>query len=489
MALRTVITVGLMERVVLLEDGRPVRVLPAGDHVLWGLSRFTALRFSVDAAIDPNMAPAVLELLGKDVVVIDVADDERAVLRERGVAKRRLGPGRHLVWSHNAPTAERYRLDVDEAPLEKLSAAALALLNEDLIIVDVSENERVICLKDSVSTRVLAPGRHGFWRTRNVSVARFDVSAIVADLAPAQAALFADATDDIDVVGSARAIVFRRGKPIRVLSPGRHRVWKHPDISVTMMSFSGVEAVPVDAELRPLLAATDYVEVTVPDGAMGVRFVDGAIDTTLPPGRHAAFCVEQQVSFVSIDLRERVLSVQGQEILSKDRVSLRLNASLSYRVTDVQALVQGAKNVDEILYLAVQLGLREQVAVHTLDEILAERALLTSAIRPALVERAKALGIELVELGVKDVILPGEMKTLLNKVIEAHKSAEANVILRREETAAVRSMAQTAKILEENPVLMRLKELEAYKELADKVGTVNVVVGGGDGGPKLELKI
>ncbi len=125
--------------------------------------------------------------------------------------------------------------------------------------------------------------------------------------------------------------------------------------------------------------------------------------------------------------------------------------------------------------------------MHTLDEILTERSVLSDSVRPAATARARELGLELIEFGVKDVILPGEMKTLLNKVIEAQKIAESNVILRREETAAVRSMAQTAKLLAENPVLLRLKELEAYKELAEKVGTLNVVMSG-DGVPKLELK-
>ena len=74
---------------------------------------------------------------------------------------------------------------------------------------------------------------------------------------------------------------------------------------------------------------------------------------------------------------------------------------------------------------------------------------------------APALGLEVLDPGVKDLVLPGEMKVLLNRVIEAQKEAEANVILRREETAATRSMAQTAKVLGENPLLVRLKELEA----------------------------
>jgi regulator of protease activity HflC (stomatin/prohibitin superfamily) len=98
---------------------------------------------------------------------------------------------------------------------------------------------------------------------------------------------------------------------------------------------------------------------------------------------------------------------------------------------------------------------------------------------PTVKARAASMGLELIELGLKDVVLPGEMKDLLNKVIAATKEAEANVILRREETAATRSLAQTAKVLAENPLLVRLKELEAYKDLAAKVGQVHLVLGDG----------
>ena len=77
----------------------------------------------------------------------------------------------------------------------------------------------------------------------------------------------------------------------------------------------------------------------------------------------------------------------------------------------------------------------------------------------------------------KDVVLPGEMKTLLNRVIEAEKEAAANVILRREETAATRSLANTAKVMAENPILLRLKELESLKDIAARIQEVRVVVG------------
>ena len=90
--------------------------------------------------------------------------------------------------------------------------------------------------------------------------------------------------------------------------------------------------------------------------------------------------------------------------------------------------------------------------------------------------RAGELGLEVVSVGIRDVILPGEMKDLMNKVAEAKKAAEANLIARREETAAMRSQANTAKLLENNPMLMRLQELEVLEKVA-ATGKLNVVLG------------
>ena len=96
----------------------------------------------------------------------------------------------------------------------------------------------------------------------------------------------------------------------------------------------------------------------------------------------------------------------------------------------------------------------------------------------ALRARVAAIGLEVVSLGIRDVILPGEIKELMNKVTEARKAAEAALITRREETAAMRSQANTAKILETNPVLTRLRELEVLEKVADKAN-LSVVVGEG----------
>jgi regulator of protease activity HflC (stomatin/prohibitin superfamily) len=297
-----------------------------------------------------------------------------------------------------------------------------------------------------------------------------------------------------------RALVYRRGRPVLWLGRGNHQLWtversvdrltreRTSLIRVETFETAGVEAPLLVSEAAALAKASkDYVEATAAEGCVAVRYVDGKLDAVLPAGRHAVWSTLRTAMLAVIDLRERRLDVSGQEVMTRDKVTLRLNLSASFKVSDARRLAAVARAPDEVVYLSMQLAAREAVTTRTLDELLAGRDELAGVITPLVRERAAVVGLELIELGVKDLILPGEMKDLLNKVIQAQKEAEANVILRREETAATRSMAQTAKVLSENPLLMRLKELEAYKELAAKVGQVHLVLG--DGAlDKLQLK-
>lgn len=366
--------------------------------------------------------------------------------------------------------------------------------------IDVDAKDRAILVVDGKPKRFLAPGRHRvFAPFRKVQVLTLRGEDLLADLTAEQLALVPE--DVVQVVSLAplqRGVLSKRGKPVRVLGAGVHQVlvFDRADprgphagkstVQLDLLDVSGVEAQPLRDEVKALFAPGEYVEATAAAGCAALRYVDGQLDAVLPAGRHAAFCVAKKVTFAVIDLRERLLAVQGQDVMTRDRVTLRLNVSAAFKVSNVERLAMVARAPDELVYLALQLAAREAVAARTLDELLASRESLGSELAGAVKARAQAVGLELVELGVKDLILPGEMKALLNRVIEAQKAAEANVITRREEVAAVRSMAQTAKVLTENPLLLRLKELEAYQGLAAKVGQVHVVLGEG-GLPSLQL--
>ena len=133
--------------------------------------------------------------------------------------------------------------------------------------------------------------------------------------------------------------------------------------------------------------------------------------------------------------------------------------------------------VDDFVYKTLQLALREAVGTKSLDDILIDKLYVNETVKELVVERLTDIGISLLSVGVKDIILPGEMKAILNQVVEAQKAAEANVIKRREETSATRSLLNTAKVIENNPTLMRLKELEALEKVSEKIGSLTVYGG------------
>jgi regulator of protease activity HflC (stomatin/prohibitin superfamily) len=150
--------------------------------------------------------------------------------------------------------------------------------------------------------------------------------------------------------------------------------------------------------------------------------------------------------------------------------------------------VNAVPDVDAWLYRLVQFAIREAVASRTLDEVLSAKNALDAELRAFVRERMAETGIEVTELGVKDVILPGEIRELVNKVVEAERTAKANLIRRQEETAATRSLLNTAKLMEENP-LLRLKELESIERLVEKVGRIDLHAGDGAGFDALLTKL
>jgi regulator of protease activity HflC (stomatin/prohibitin superfamily) len=187
--------------------------------------------------------------------------------------------------------------------------------------------------------------------------------------------------------------------------------------------------------------------------------------------------VARSVKVELADLRVQAMEVQGQEILTRDKVSLRANLSASYRIVDPVAARTQVADYKDALYRELQFGLRQAIGTRTLDVLLANKGELDGVIADTAREKLAGFGIALESAGVKDLILPGEMKEILNQVVQAEKAAQANVIKRREETAATRSLLNTARLLDESPVLLRLKELETLEKVTEKIDKLTVFGG------------
>jgi len=197
----------------------------------------------------------------------------------------------------------------------------------------------------------------------------------------------------------------------------------------------------------------------------------------LDAGLRAFWRFGRDVRVEFVDLRMQVIEVAGQEILTKDKVPLRVNLNAGYRVTDVRvAFAKQAKPVD-YLYKELQFGLRAAVGTRTLDELLENKVVIDQVVAEHIKRRVADFGLEVESVGVKDIILPGEMKVILAKVVEAEKVALANVIRRREETAATRSLLNTARVMEDNPTALRLKELETLEKVTEKIDKISVFGG------------
>lgn len=217
--------------------------------------------------------------------------------------------------------------------------------------------------------------------------------------------------------------------------------------------------------------------VQVPAWHVGVLKIDGETQALLPPGLTAYWKINHLVEAEVVDTRLQVLEVSGQEILTKDKVNLRINLAANWRYSDVLlAFSQLTKPIDH-LYRELQFALREAVGTRTLDELLEDKQVIDDVVSEQVKLRMKPFGMEIASLGVKDIVLPGDMKNILAQLVEAEKSAQANVIRRREETAATRSLLNTAKVMENNPVALRLKELETLERVAERIDNISVFGG------------
>ena len=283
----------------------------------------------------------------------------------------------------------------------------------------------------------------------------------------------------VDLKDDRRGLAWVDGRFVGVLAPGLYAFWDGPRaVRVEVVDARRPRFEHDDLRLiaRSPSSASLLDVVNVARGAVGVLFLDGQYADLLQPGQYAFWRGVADSRVVEVDLREATLEVGGQEIMTSDKVTLRLNALVTYRVVDPRKAVCAVDDAKQALYREAQLALRAVLGARDLDALLADKDVVAREVEELLRRRSAELGLDVISAGVRDIILPGDMKELMNKVTEARKAAEANLVTRREETAAYRSQANTARLLADNPVLMRLRELEALEKIAS-AGKMNVMLG------------
>ncbi|HIA4031433.1 TPA: slipin family protein [Escherichia coli] len=358
---------------------------------------------------------------------ISVRKDQLALLSRNGDYYKVLPAGEHLLPWLNTPEVLLITLDGSEVP--DVLADYLRRFQPDwveryCVVADLSETEAGALYMDGILLEILPPStRRLYWRVE----------------------------DDLTLVRmNTQQVQVQTEVMNAVLQPRRKGAVKGRDAILT---------------------------VQVPAWHVGVLKIDGETQTLLPPGLTAYWKINHLVEAEVVDTRLQVLEVSGQEILTKDKVNLRINLAANWRYSDVLlAFSQLTKPIDH-LYRELQFALREAVGTRTLDELLEDKQVIDDVVSEQVKSRMLPFGMEIASLGVKDIVLPGDMKNILAQLVEAEKSAQANVIRRREETAATRSLLNTAKVMENNPVALRLKELETLERVAERIDNISVFGG------------
>ncbi len=358
----------------------------------------------------------------------------------------------------------------------------------------IAPTERGLMIRDKAIVDILAPGV--YWQVPVLGNRIEVVSIAIAHCTDPQAMALVKTNPELasryfivaDLSDDEVGIVYQDNKLVDILPPGATAMYWRGLVETRVESIDTSLVREVDGKLARTIGRTGVIAkraatlgavlgVDVQPKQVGFLYENSVRVAMLEPGYYLYWKFNRKLTAKVMTTRMVLSEVAGQEILTKDRVSLRLNLSAIYVVADPARAEDALDNIDEYVYRELQLALRRAVGGQTLDQLLEDKAALDAAIALDVSDRLADAGLTLQSVGVKDVILPGDMKDILNQVVAAEKSAQANNIRRREETAATRSLLNTAKLMADNPVLVRLKELEALEKVSGNIDRITVFGG------------
>jgi hypothetical protein len=336
-----------------------------------------------------------------------------------------------------------------------------------------------LVFKHGVYKRMLKEGNYWFWGSEVVNIyeitrpfiAPVELNILLQDTNLAEALQVVEAKDH------ELALHYENGLLKEVLTAGRYAFWK----SLVTHDFVRMDTSKVEitenierATLQHKLVAPYIRSFNVDNHEQAVLYIDGKFVNILPKGVYFWYKNSISIQISKVDTRQQQLEINGQEILTKDKAALRINAWAQYRITDIEKALLQNKEYDMQLYIVLQLALREYVTTMNFDELLEKKDSVGPFILQNVQSKAAELGIAVNGFGIRDIILPGDVKEIMNQVLVAEKKAQANTIMRREETASTRSLLNTAKLMEDNAMLWKLKEMEYVEKIADKVSNISV---------------
>ncbi len=354
----------------------------------------------------------------------------------------------------------------------------------DMRKVIISENQRGFLFHNGRYVKLLKPGKYYTYGGRSVEVS--DLSDPVESQRVSLQTLLQDPeveklTTCIQVRDEHLAMHFVNGRFTEPLRPGTYLFWsvqdEHTALDVDVSCPEAPENFP--KYLFDFMPSDLCCKLEVSEWQKALLFFDQKLVRVLDAGIYFFWKGHTRMDARILDARLTQMDITGQEILTQDKVSLRINFTCRYRIVDFVKIATQIQDYEEQMHVLAQLALREYVGRYRMDELLENKDQISAYVLERLTEQAPKLYVEILDAGIKDIILPGEIRGIMNTVLIAEKRAQANVITRREEVASTRSLLNTAKLMEENKTLYRLKELEYIEKICQHVGSIHVGAGAG----------
>lgn len=395
---------------------------------------------------------------------------------------RVLTEGTYILFGNNKDI-EYFSMKEAFKPNQDLD---VLLKNETLAgmlqVVEVPEYQVALKFVNKSFKEVLTAGKYAFWK--NVDDIQFSFANMTIQFMPPtnldimlQNETLATMLDVIEVADNEIALQYVNGNFKEIYTAGRYAFWKgvlnYKFVTIDLNDLNISDAIDKSILEYPKLKA--FVRrYEVLNYEKGLLFINGEFIKIVEPGVYNFWNNANRVEIKAADLRQQQIEISGQELLTKDKANLRINFFAKYQVTDILKALTENKDYEKQLYILMQLALRAYVGGFTLDELLTKKDDIAQAILAETKVKVAQLGVEVFDAGIRDIILPGDMKEIMNQVLVAEKKAQANTIMRREETASMRSMLNTAKLMEENEMLWKLKEMEYVEKIADRIGEITI---------------
>ncbi len=342
----------------------------------------------------------------------------------------------------------------------------------------IHENERGLLFRDGRLEKLLLPGSYHTFGGRFVELLPI-AGKLSSELCPLDTLLqnrdIAKCTVSVAVADGHRVLHYVDGNFSELLLPGKYAFWTvSQEHTFTDIDIASPEITDLPPAVLAALPEEAVMRITVLDWQCARLYYDRRLVRVLEGGIYFFWRGSCDIAAEYVDLRLTQLLITGQELLTSDKVALRISFVCHYRITDPVKIDREIDDFREQLHTAAQLAMRDYVGHRTLDEILEKKEELSAFVSERLSAKASELYIAVSDAGVRDIILPGDVREIMNTVLLAEKNAPGNVITRREEVASTRSLLNTARLMDENKTLYRLKEMETIERICEQVGNIQL---------------